>query len=156
MRHLLLFFALATAVATPIAVAQEATTKREIIQRSAPICREALDAIQPHIREMGEAQQNEQVRKFVRHGRRLVRKARPYARQLDELSPQSDGRTRYRRFVNNTLSALDWLDAAFDALADGRARLAAKRGDEAVEDTNIARRAARRFGLRDSCITFVS
>jgi hypothetical protein len=137
-------------------MAQEATTKKEIIQRSAPICRDALDAIQPHLREMDSAQQNNQLRKFIRHGRKLVRRARAYTRQLDELSPQSDGRTRYRRFVNNTFSALDWLDGSFDALASARGRLARKRAEEAVEDTRIARRAARRFGLRQSCVTFVS
>ena len=138
------------------AIAQDSLTKSEIIERSAPICRDAIDAIRPHLREMNQALQNEQLRKFIRHGRKLVRAARPYARQLDELSPQSDGRTRYRRFVNNTLSALDWLDGAFDALASGRGRLAEKRSQEAGEDTDIARRAARRFGLRESCITFVS
>jgi hypothetical protein len=153
-RRLLLVLTLA--VAAPVAIAQEATSKREIIERSAPICRDALEAIQPHIVAMDEAERSNRPRKFVRHGRRLVDKVRPRVRELDELSPQSDGRRRYRKFVNNTDSALDWLDAAFDALAAGRVRLSRSRAETAVAHTNRARRAARRFGLRDSCVTLVS
>ena len=105
---------------------------------------------------MEEAQRDDQPRKFIRRGRRLIDELRPPVRELDELSPQSDGRTRYRRFVNNTEETLDWLDAALDALAVGRGNLAQRRADTAVEHAGRARRAARRYGLRQSCITLVS
>jgi hypothetical protein len=145
------------AIATPVAAAVEpATSKREIIERSAPICRDALEAIQPHIVAMNNAERNGKLRKFIRHGRRVVREARPRVRKLDVLSPQSDGRRRYRRFVNNTVSALDLLDGAFDALEARRGRLAQRRGDKSVAHANRARKAARRYGLRDSCVTLVS
>lgn len=143
-------------VAAPVVVAQEPLTKRQIINRSGEICANAVDAVTPHVRRMQRAQRREELRRFIRHGRRVIDTARPYVRRLDKLSPPSDGRTRYRRFVDNTDEALDLLDASLDALADRRGRLAVRRAEAAVEHTNRAERAARRFGLRESCILFVS
>lgn len=156
MRRQVLLSALAlAALATPVAMAQ-AATKQEIIDRSGAICGDALVALAPHLQRMREAQRQERVRKFIRHGRRLVRTGRRFQRRLGDLRPPAEGRKRYRRFVNNTGTALDWLDGAFDALADRRGRLARRRSQTAQEHLDRARRAARRYGLRDSCIEFVS
>ena len=157
MRRQVLLSALAlAALATPAATAQDSATKQEIIDRSGAICGDALVALAPHLREMEEAERQGRVRKFVRHGRRLVRTGRRFQQKLADLRPPAEGRRRYRRFVNRTATALDWLDGAFDALADRRGRLARRRAQTAQEHLDVARQAARRYGLRDSCIEFVS
>ena len=157
MRRPILLSALAlAAVATPVATAQDSATKEEIIDRSGAICSDALVALAPHIREMREAERQGRVRKFIRHGRRLVRTGRRFQGRLADLRPPTEGRRKYRRFVNRTATALDWLDDAFDALADGRGRLAQRRARTAQDHLDVARQAARRYGLRDSCIEFVS
>ena len=156
MRRQVLLSALALAAIATSAATAQAATKQEIIDRSGAICGDALVALAPHIRRMNEAQRQGRLRKFIRHGRRFVRTGRRFQRRLADLRPPPEGRRRYRRFVDQTAIALDWLDSALDALADRRARLARRRSQTAQEHLARARQAARRYGLRDSCIEFVS
>ncbi len=140
------------ALATSVAVAQEPLTKDEIVARSGAICRDLNEAVAPHVRRLNRA---ERPRGVIRHGRRFIRTSRPYVRDLADLVPP-EGEIRYRRFVNNTFSALNWLDAAIDALEARRGRLAESRADTAAARAARAKRAARRYGLRRSCIRYVS
>jgi hypothetical protein len=133
-------------------MAQETLTKREIIDRSAGICRDLNEDAAPHVRRL---QRADGRREAVRHGRRFIRTSRPYVRDLRELVPP-EGARLYRRFVNNTSTALDWLDAAFDAIEARRGRLAKRRAEKAEVHAARAKRAARRYGLRRSCIRYVS
>ena len=133
-------------------MAQESLTKPQIIDRSAGICRDLNEDVAPHVRRLNRA---EKPRGVIRHGRRFVRTSRPYVRDLAELVP-SDGARRYRRFVNNTDGALDLLAAALNALEARRGRLAERRADAAGNRAARAKGAARRYGLRRSCVRYVS
>jgi hypothetical protein len=103
-------------------MAQDSLTKPEIIDQSAGICRDLNEDALPHAKRFTEA---ETRRAVLRHGRRFVRTSRPYVRDLADLKP--DAGRRYDRFVNQTWSALDWLDALLDAVEAHRRGLAAAR-----------------------------
>ena len=132
-------------------MAQEPLTKGEIIDQSAAICRDLNEDALPHVRRLENA---DGVNEAVRHGRRFVKTSRPYVRDLADLKA-SAGR-RYDRFAEKTWAALDWLDAAFDALDARRGALAERRAENASDAAARAKRAAKRYGLRRSCITYVS
>ena len=150
MRRLLILSMLA--FAAPAAMAQdEPLTKQEIIDQSGGICRDLNEDALPHARRLNRA---DGVNEALRHGRRFVRTSRPYVRDLADLKP--DAGRRYDRFVNNTWTALDWLEDALDALEARRGRLAQRRAEKAENFANRARRAATRYGLRRSCIRYVS
>jgi hypothetical protein len=100
-------------------------------------------------------QRADTANKVVRHGRRFIRTSRPYVRDLGDLDPAGEGR-RYRRFVNNTATALDWLDALINAVEANRGQLAEERAKKVSNHVARARRAAKRYGLRRSCIRYVS
>ena len=138
--------------AAPVAMAQETLTKDQVVARSGAICRDLLDATLPHVRKMRRA---DGPNGFIRHGRRFVRESRPYVRDLRDL-PEPETAVKYRRFVNNTWEALDLLDKAFNALEAGRGNLAERRANESGDQAQVAKQAAKRYGLRDSCITYVS
>jgi len=135
-----------------VAIAQEPLTKGQIIDQSAAICRDLNEDVAPHARKMRRA---DGLNGFIRHGRRFVRTSRPYVRDLADLTPPDGGR-RYRRFVSNTQEALDLLERALNALEARRGRLAERRANESGEAAARAKRAAKRYGLRDSCITYVT
>jgi hypothetical protein len=149
MRRLLAVSALA--LASPVAIAQEPLTKEQIIDRSAGICRDLNEDALPHVRRMT---RSDSVNEAVRHGRRFIRTSRPYVRELADLKP-SAGRL-YDRFVNNTWTALDWLGEYLDAVEARRGALAERRGEKVGNHAQRARRAAKRYGLRRSCIVYVS
>ena len=149
-------FSLATVVLlTSVSVADEDLTKQQIIKRSAPICTDLLEAIQPHIERANDAMAKEQWDRFIREGRRAISTARPYGRELRRLLPETGAR-RYRRFLNHAREALDRLERALDALEDERLELAKSRRQAAQDHLARARRAARRYGLRRPCIKVVS
>jgi hypothetical protein len=139
------------ALAAPAAIAQEPLTKPEIVDQSGAICRDLNEDALPHARRFSGA---ETRRGAIRHGRRFIRTSRPYVRDLADLKP--DAGRRYDRFVDKTWTALDWLDEALDALAARRGRLAGRRAEKVGDAAARARRAAKRYGLRRSCIRFVS
>jgi hypothetical protein len=114
-----------------------------------------VDATAPHERRAERAANAGRVRGVVRHGRRLIRTARPYVRRLGDLRAPANGRQRYRTFVGETRVALNWLDAALDALAARRGRLAMRRLETSDRHAARAERAARNYPLRRACITFV-
>jgi hypothetical protein len=58
--------------------------------------------------------------------------------------------------VNQTWTALDWLDETLDALDARRFRLAERRAEKTGDAAARAKRAAERYGLRRSCIRYVS
>lgn len=139
-------------LATPVAMAQDGSlTKQEIVDQSGGICRDLNEDALPHVRRLN---RSDGVNEAVRHGRRFVNTSRPYVRDLADLKP--DAGRRYDRFVNNTWTALDWLDEAFDALEARRGNLAERRAEKAETFANRAQRAARRYGLKRSCIRYVS
>ena len=150
MRRLLLVLALALTASA--ASAQEPLTKQQVIDRSAGICRDLLDDTLPHVRAMRRADGPNGV---VRHGRRFVRDSRPHVRALRDL-PEPETAVKYRRFVNNTDEALDWLAKALNALEARRGGLAERRADTSGEHAARAKRAARRYGLRRPCLTYLS
>jgi hypothetical protein len=139
------------AVAVPVATAQEALTKPDIVDESGAICRDLNEDALPHLRRL---QQAETRRAAIRHGRRFIRTSRPYVRDLADFKP--DAGRRYDRFVNQTWTALDWLGEYLDALEARRFPLAERRGDKVGDAAARARRAAKRYGLRRSCVKFVS
>jgi hypothetical protein len=143
---------LALALTASLATAQEPLTKQQVIDRSAGICRDLVDDTVKHVRGMRRADGPNGV---VRHGRRFVRDSRPHVRELRDL-PEPSGAVMYRRFVNNTDEALDWLAKALNALEARRGGLAKRRADTSGEHAARAKRAARRYGLRRSCIRYVS
>ena len=149
MRRLVLVGILALVV--PAASAQEPLTKRQVIDRSAAICRDLNEDATPHVKRLENADGPNQV---VRHGRRFIRTSRPYVRDLADLTA-SAGR-RYRRFVNNTDAALDWLAAALNALDARRGALTERRLKKVEDHAARAKRAAKRYGLRRSCVRYVS
>jgi hypothetical protein len=135
----------------PVAAAQEPLTKPEIIDASGSICRDLNEDALPHARRLARADGR---REAIRHGRRFVRTSRPYVRDLADLKP--DAGRRYDRFVDSTWTALDWLDKFLNALEAHRFQLAERRGEKVGDAATRARRAAKRYGLRRSCITYVS
>jgi hypothetical protein len=139
------------ALAAPAAIAQDSLTKAEIVDASGAICRDLNADALPHLRRF---QQSETRRAAIRHGRRFIRTSRPYVRDLADLKP--DAGRRYDRFVNNTWTALDWLDEYLDALEARRFGLVERRGDKVGNHATRARHAAMRYGLRRSCIRYVS
>ena len=150
MRRLLVVSTLALA-APAAALAQDSLTKQEIIDQSGAICRDLKEDALPLARRFSQA---ETRRGAIRRGRRLIRTARPYVRDLADLKP--DAGRRYDRFVNKSWTALDWLDEALDALEARRFGLAERRAENVGDAAARARRAAERYGLRRSCIRFVS
>jgi hypothetical protein len=146
----LAFAALATSAATA-----EDLTKRQIINRSAPICRDLLDAIQPHIEKLDDATSKGQWDRVIREGRRAIGAARPYGRELRALRPETGAR-RYGRFLEHARLALTWLERSLDALEEERLELARGRRETALRHFARARRAAKRYGLRRPCIKVVS
>jgi hypothetical protein len=142
-------------ILTSVSVADEQLTKQQIINRSAPICRDLLDAIQPHIERANDAMAKQQWDRFIHEGRLAISTARPYGSELRRLLPDTGAR-RYRRFLNHAREGLNWLEGALDALEAERPELAQSRRRTAREHLARARRAARRYGLRGSCIRVVS
>ena len=140
------------ALAAPVAMAQGSLTKQEIIDQSAAICRDLNEDVAPHVEGLNRA---ETRRGVLRHGRRFVRDSRPHIRDLADLVP-SEGALRYRRYVNHTKAAVNWLDSALDALEAHRDRIADRRGETASEHAGLAKRAGRNYGLRRSCIRYVA
>ena len=146
-----------TAVFAPLANAQteDELTRGELVDRSGRICSNLQEATIPHVRRMNRAADAGNVNGVVRHGRRFVRTSRPYVRRLGELRPSAE-RDRYRRFVDNTRTALNWVDSALDALAARRGRLAQRRIETADRHAARAKGAARRYPLKRACIRYVS
>jgi hypothetical protein len=140
---------------TGVSVAEDQLTRQQIIDRSAPICRDLLDAVRPHIRRANEARRKEEWDRFIREGRRAIRSARPHGRRLRLLRPDT-GAWRYGRFVDHGRAALNSLERALDALEAERIELAERRQQRAQYHFRRAKRAARRYGLRPSCIRVVS
>ena len=155
MRRLVVFSLAIVALLTSVSVADEQLTKKQIINRSAPICTELLEAIRPHIEKADDAMAKEQWDRFIREGRRTISTARPYGRELWRLLPETGAR-KYRRFLNHAREALNRLDRALDAFEAERLELAKSRRQAAQDHLARARRAARRYGLRRSCIKVVS
>jgi hypothetical protein len=137
-----------------VAVAED-LTNQQIINRSAPICRDLLDAITPHLEKVEDATSKGQYEKVIREGRRAISAARPHGRNLRRLR-QETGARRYGRFVDHSRAALDWLGRALDALEDERIELAKSRRRTAQSHFARAKRAGKRFGLRRPCIQIVS
>jgi hypothetical protein len=141
------------ALAAPGAFAQDDTlTKSQVIDQSADICRALIADTERHVRRLQNADGPNGV---VRHGRRFVRDSRPYVRDLGDLQEPS-GAEKYRRFVDNTDEALDWLAKAFNALEARRGRRAERRATISGRHAARAKRAARRYGLRRPCVVYVS
>ena len=133
-------------------MAQDTTlTKQEIVDQAGGICRDLNEDALPHARRLN---RSDGVNEAVRHGRRFVRTSRPYVRDLADLKP--DAGRRYDRFVDNTWTALDWLDEAFDALEVRRGSIAERRAEKAEKFAHRAKRSGKRYGLRRSCIRYVS
>ena len=152
----LLVFTLAVAVLVPsVSVAEEQLTKQQIINRSAPICKDLLDAIQPHIREVEDAESKGEWDRVIREGRRAIRAARPYGRELRRLRPET-GAWKYGRYLDHAREALDWLERSLDALEAERLEAARNRRQTAQRHFARAKQAANRYGLRRPCIQVVS
>src|SRR5688572_9820033 len=107
------------------AIAEE-LTRNQIINRSAPICRALLDAVQPHVERAEDARTKEQWDRFIREARRAISTARPYGRELRTLHPATGAR-RYARFLEQGRRGLDSLGRALDALEARREELALQR-----------------------------
>jgi hypothetical protein len=154
-RRLLLVLTLGALTAPALVLAEEDLTKQQIIDRSAPICRDFLEAIEPHIEKADAARAKEQWERYIHEGRLAISAARPYGRELRRLQPETGAR-KYGRFLDHTRAGVDSLERAFDALEAGRAELAARRREAAQEHFRRAKRAAKRYGLRRPCIKVVS
>jgi hypothetical protein len=141
-------------IAAPV-MAEEVLTKRQIIKRSAPICRTIIEVSRPHLERAEEAADQGKLNRFIKESRRAIFEIRPYVRDLRELVPPTRARN-YRRFVRQGSTALDWLDLALDALEAERENLAIRRQKTALEHLARAKRAAKRYGLRRPCIRVVS
>jgi len=139
----------------PLVMAEEPLTKEQIVNRSAQICSDINEAVAPHLERANQAAEQKNIDRFIRESRRAILSARPYVADLKDLQPPTGAR-RYRRFVRRGERGLDLLDAALDALEAGRVNLAKGRRDTALEHMRRAKRAAKRYGLRPSCIQVVS
>jgi hypothetical protein len=142
-------------LAVPAASAEEPLTKQQRIDRAAEICREMLEVATPHLERAREAADQDQIERFIRESRRAIDAVRRVDPDLKDLVPPT-GALIYRHFVRHGRAALDVLDAALDALEQRRLRLAKERRHRALEHLERARHAARRYGLRRSCIRLVS
>jgi len=142
-------------LAVPVASAGEPLSKQQIVDRSAVICRDMLEAAAPHLRRAREAAEDDKLERFIRESRRAIDAVRRVEPDLKDLVPPT-GALIYRHFVRHGRTALDLLDAALDALEQRRLRLARERRGSALEHLERARHAARRYGLRRSCIRLVS
>ena len=155
MRRLLVFvLAVATSVVS-VASADEQLTKQQIIDRSAPICRDLLDAIAPHIEKADDARAKEDWDRFIREARKAIDIARPYGEKLRDLRPDTGARD-YGRFLDQAREALYSLSRALDALEAGHADLALRRQETAQEHFRRAKDAAKSYGLHRPCIKVVS
>jgi hypothetical protein len=130
-------------------------TKRQIVNRSAPICRTIIEVSAPHLERANEAAEQGKINRFIKESRRAIFEVRPYVRDLRELVPPTGARN-YRRFVRQGSIALDWLDLALDALEAEREELSLRRQKRALDHARRAKRAAKRYGLRRACIRVVS
>ena len=137
-----------------IATADDLTTQ-QIIDRSGPICRDLLDAIEPHVEKADDARGKEQWDRFIHEGRLAISTARPYGRELRRLRPETGAR-RYGRFLDQGREALGSLERALDALEAERTELALRRQQTAQDHFTRAKRAAESYGLRRPCIKVVS
>jgi hypothetical protein len=151
----LLFLALVAGIFAASAVAQQPLTKEQIIKRSAPICRDIIEASTPHLERADEAAKQGNINRFIKESRRAIFEVRPYVRDLRELQ-QPTGARKYKRFVHHGSVALDWLDLALDALEAEREDLARERQAIALQHAARAKQAAKRYGLRRPCIRVVS
>ena len=142
-------------LAVPVASAGEPLSKQQIVDRSGVICRDMLEAAAPHLRRAREAAEDDKLERFIRESRRAIDAVRRVEPDLKDLVPPT-GALIYRHFVRHGRTALDLLDAALDALEQRRLRLARERRGSALEHLERARHAARRYGLRRSCIRLVS
>jgi hypothetical protein len=140
---------------TPLVMAEEPLTKEQIVNRSAKICSDITEAVEPHLERANQAAEQKNIDRFIRESRRAILSARSYVGDLKDLRPPTGAR-KYRRFVRQGELALDWLDAALDALEAGHVNRAESRRDTALEHLMRAKRAARRYGLRRPCIRVVS
>jgi len=155
MRRLLVCVLAAATSVVSVAVADEQLTQPQIINRSVPICRDLLEAVQPHIDKADDARAKEEWERFIHQARLAISTARPYGRELGDLKPDAAAR-QYRRFLDNGRAALTWLGRALDALDAERTELALKRQGIADEHFKRAKRAGKRYGLRRPCIKVVS
>jgi dsDNA-binding SOS-regulon protein len=154
-RRLLPLALAAGLLGAPAASAEEDLTKQQIVNRSGPICKDLLEAIQPYVEKGDKARAKEQWDRFIRQSRLAISTARSYGSELRRLRPATGAR-RYGRFLDQARAALNWLERALEALEDERIESATTRQATAQEHFARARRAARRYGLRRSCIKVVS
>ena len=151
----LLACAVALGVVIPGIANADDLTQQQIINRSAPICRDLLDAIAPHIEKADDARKKELWERFIQQGRLAISTARPYGRGLRRLRPDT-GALKYGRFLDQGRAALDSLGRALDALEAERTELALRRQHTAQDHFSRAKRAAESYGLRRPCIKVVS
>ena len=138
-----------------LAAVAEGATKRQIINRSAEICANGDQAMQPHDDRAEGAANRGDRRAFIRHARRSLSIGRRYLGRLADLRPPRSGRRHYRGFVDHTRTMTNWIDAGLDALAARRFRRADRRFAEAGRSSRRAKAAARQYPLRRACVRYV-
>lgn len=156
MRVRLLPIVAAGIVGFGVAAVAEGATKRQIIDRSAEICANGDRAMQPYDDRTNQAAERGDRRAVVRNARRSIEIGARHLGRLADLRPPPAGRRHYRNFVEHTRTMANWLDAAVDAFASRRDRLAERRDQEARRWSGRAKASARQYGLRRACIRFVS
>jgi len=143
------------AILVPVApVAGQQQTKREVIVRAAEICKHGREAMAIHVRRAGRALEQRMWNTYARHGRRFARVGLRHVRRLNGLRPPP-GRYWYDRYVDRARSTLGWVDVAMDAFAEDRFMVARRRTRSAERHRSRAEKAARKYGLRRSCVRFL-
>jgi hypothetical protein len=153
-RALVVMLTLAASAVPVASTPAHEQTKREVIVRSAEICRHGHTAMETHVRRAVRALRQRRWIAFARHGRRYARVGIRHVRRLRALEPPPS-RFHYRRFVARSRSFFGWVELASDAYADERFELAQRRNGRAERHRKRAQRSARRYGLRAACVRFL-
>jgi hypothetical protein len=140
--------------ALPLTAAAQEQTKREVIVRSAEICKHGREAMRPHVRRALLALAQERPNAFVREGRRYARIGLRHVLRLRALEPPPS-RYHYLRFVARSRSFFGWTELALDAFDAGRSGIAERRNRRADRHRERAESSARKYGLRRACIRFL-
>lgn len=150
---LVLGLILASALPLTSATAQD-QTKRDVIVRSAEICKHSSAAVKKHVRRAARALSDRKWTAFARHGRRYARVGIRHIRRLRALRPPPS-RFHYRRFVARSRSYFGWVELAMDAYAEQRFTVVKRRNRLAERHRDRAQSSARKYGLRRACIRFL-
>jgi hypothetical protein len=135
----------------------DAMTRKQLRNRSAEICANADQAMQPADDRANRAAARQDWDAFVHYARKGIRIGDPYIDRLAHLDAPPKGLDHYESFIDHTQRFVERLKALINAIDNRRSgQLVERRSRKATRQRKLARRAARAYPLRRSCVRMLA